>query len=448
MKLWEKGNQSEKFIEEFTVGQDPDLDLYLAPYDILGSIAHVLMLKDVGLLEDEETSRLQSELITLYRESANGHFTIENGIEDVHSQVEAILSRRLGDTGKKIHTGRSRNDQVLVDLHLFIRDQIREIVLKMKDLAETLLGLSEQYKNYLLPGYTHFQVAMPSSFGLWFGCFAESLADDLLVFRAAYHFANQNPLGSGAGFGTSFPINRKRTTELLGFDDLSYNVMYAMNKRGRTEKAMAQAISSVADTLGKLSSDLCMYMGQDFGFVSLPGKFTTGSSIMPHKSNPDVFELVRGYCNQFISLPNEISLIVSNLPTGYHRDFQLIKESFIPSIYKIKSCITIVNQILPELKIEEIDMSCGKYKYIFSVEEVNKLVMKGVPFRDAYREIADKIEKGEYQSSPDIKHTHEGSMGNLCNERISEKIQNRILEFNFEKEQKALQKLLEMNADM
>lgn len=444
MKLWDKGKPLDKMIEDFTTGKDRELDMLLAKYDVVGSIAHVIMLESAGLLSEAESKALLKALKRIYDQANTGNFIISTTVEDVHSEVEKQLTEFLGDAGKKVHTGRSRNDQVLTDLHLFIRDKIMEIVKTIEILSEELILLSDRYKDFILPGYTHFQVAMPSSFGLWFGSFAETLSDDLLILHAAYRIINQNPLGSGAGFGSSFPINRQLTTELLGFDDLRYNSMHAMNARGKSELIVAQALSALASTVGKYAGDVCLYMSGNFNFIDLPEKFLTGSSIMPHKRNPDVFELIRATCSLIQALPGEISLISNNLPSGYHRDYQAIKEHFLPAFYKIISCLQMMHYLFPELIIQKVDLSDEKYKYIFSVENVNRLVMNGIPFREAYRKIAEDIQQGNYAPSNQMNYSHEGSIGNLCNDKISEKIKKRIQMFEFKKWEEAIEKLIKL----
>jgi len=442
MKLWQKSTEVNKSIEKFTVGKDREMDMLLAEFDVLGSLAHTQMLESIGLLESEELSILHKELKAIYREIQNGQFTIEDGVEDVHSQVELILTRRLGDVGKKIHSGRSRNDQVLLDLKLYIRDQIRVTVENIKTLFELLISLSEKHKNDLLPGYTHLQIAMPSSFGLWFGAYAESLADDLNMMLAAYKIANKNPLGSAAGYGSSFPLNRQMTTDLLGFDSLNYNVVYAQMGRGKTEKNVAAALSSVASTLGRLAMDVCLYMNQNFGFITFPDELTTGSSIMPHKKNPDVFELIRARCNRIQSLPNEISLITSNLPSGYHRDLQIIKENFLPAFEDLNNCLQIAAYMLGQIQVKSNLLKDEKYKYLFSVEVVNQMVLDGVPFRDAYKQVGALIEENKFKAPETIHHTHEGSIGNLMNEAITASFDNLFEQFHFEIVDQAYEKLV------
>ncbi len=417
-KLWEKSVTVDHDVETYTVGHDREMDLYLAPYDILGSMAHITMLQSIGLLTAAELSALMAELRDIYSIAQKGEFVIEEGIEDVHSQVELMLTRRLGDIGKKIHSGRSRNDQVLVDLKLFIRSRIEDLTVAIARLFDTLVSQSDRYKDVILPGYTHLQVAMPSSFGLWFGAYAESLADDLTVLRAAYEVTNRNPLGSAAGYGSSFPLNRAMTTHLLGFDSMDYNVVYAQMGRGKTERIVAQAIASIAATISKLAFDACMFNSQNFGFIKLPDEFTTGSSIMPHKKNPDVFELTRSKCNKLQALPYEITLITNNLPSGYFRDLQLIKENFLPAFDEIISILNMVNAMISQIKVNADILSDPRYALMFSVEEVNRLALEGVPFRDAYKQVGLAIERGEFTPATTVSRTHEGSIGYLCNDSI------------------------------
>lgn len=442
MKLWQKDTSVNSEIERFTVGRDREMDMFLAPFDVLGSLAHTRMLQSINLLEKSELDQIQIELKKIYKEIQDGKFTIEDGIEDVHSEVELLLTRRLGDIGKKIHSGRSRNDQVLVDLKLYTRDALRHTVENTKELFDLLIAQSEKYKGHLLPGYTHLQIAMPSSFGLWFGAYAESLTDDTQMMLAAYRIANKNPLGSAAGYGSSFPLNRTMTTELLGFDNLNYNVVYAQMGRGKTERNVASALASLASSLAKMSMDMTLYMNQNFGFVSFPDELTTGSSIMPHKKNPDVFELIRAKCNKIQALPNEIALITANLPSGYHRDLQIIKESFLPAFSDINDCLKLMGVMLTNIKVKENILNDDKYKYLFSVEVVNNLVLEGMPFRDAYKKVGMDIEKGEFKPSTDIKHTHEGSIGNLMNEAIQKEMNKVLAEFNFAKVDEAVKALL------
>lgn len=434
--LWQKNYQIKDKVSQFTVGKDRETDLFLAPFDVLGSLAHIQMLESIGLLSSDELKILQLELKKIYQTTQDATFQIQEGVEDVHSQVEFLLTEKLGEVGKKIHSGRSRNDQVLVDLKLFIRNELKELCTEIKQLFDLLIILSEKYKEILLVGYTHFQIAMPSSFGLWFGAYAESLTDDLLVVQAAYKVANQNPLGSAAGYGTSFPLNRTLTTQLLGFEDLNYNSVYAQMTRGKTEKITAFALSSVAGTLNKLASDVCLYMSQNFDFLTFPKEFTTGSSIMPHKKNPDVFELIRAKCSRIAALPNEISMILANMPSGYHRDLQLIKENIIPAFQELKDCIQLTAYLLENVIVKEHIVEDEKYKYIFSVEAVNQEVLNGMSFRDAYKKIGLEIEQGQFVPVKMVKHTHEGSIGNLCNAEIQQKCQKVLQGFEFEKAEK------------
>lgn len=443
MKLWEKSIKVNKDVESYTIGRDREMDVYLAPYDVLGSMAHITMLESVGLLDKKELPLLLEELKVIYQLAIAGKFEIEEGIEDVHSQVELMLTRKLGDIGKKIHSGRSRNDQVLVDLKLFTRDRIHMLVDSVSKLIEVLLSQSNKYKDVLMPGYTHLQIAMPSSFGLWFGAYAESLVDDLQLLLAAYKICNRNPLGSAAGYGSSFPLNRQMTTDLLGFDSMDYNVVYAQMGRGKMERTVAFAIASIAGTLSKLSFDACLFNSQNFGFVKLPDEYTTGSSIMPHKKNPDVFELTRAKCNKLQALPNDITLIINNLSSGYFRDLQIIKELFIPSFEEINDCLQMVTRMMGEVNINEHILDDPKYLLIFSVEEVNRLVLEGVPFRDAYKQVGLEIEKGNFKHNKKVAHTHEGSIGNLCNDRIELLKQQIVDQFDFDKVVAAEKKLIE-----
>lgn len=422
MKLWSKGFEPDKLIEDFTVGRDRELDLRLAKYDIEGSMAHIRMLESIGLLESEELKVLLEALEDIKVTAESGDFIIEEGIEDVHSQVELMLTRRLGDVGKKIHSGRSRNDQVLVDLKLFLRDEIKSIAGRVVKLFERLQKLSNEHADVLMPGYTHLQVAMPSSFGLWFGAYAESLVDDMQLLLAAYKVANQNPLGSAAGYGSSFPLNRRMTTELLNFENLHFNVVAAQMSRGKTERAVAYAVAALASTLGKMAMDVCLFMCQNYGFVSFPDELTTGSSIMPHKKNPDVFEIMRGKCNRLQSVPNEISLLTANLPLGYHRDLQLLKDIIFPATTEICSCLDMCDFMLQNIRVNVDILSDSKYDYLFTVEDVNRLALGGMPFRDAYREVGMQVQRGEYKPTKEVRHTHEGSIGNLCNAEIAEKM--------------------------
>lgn len=437
-----KNVQVDKEVETFTVGRDREMDLYLAKYDVLGSMAHITMLESIGLLEKDELTVLLAELKNIYAVADRGEFVIEEGVEDVHSQVELMLTRRLGDIGKKIHSGRSRNDQVLLDLKLFTRAQIQELVELTNGLFEVLISQSNRYKHILMPGYTHLQIAMPSSFGLWFGAYAESLVDDLQMMQAAYKVCNRNPLGSAAGYGSSFPLNRQMTTNLLGFDALDYNVVYAQMGRGKMERTVAFAMAGIAATLSKLAFDACMFNSQNFGFIKLPDQFTTGSSIMPHKKNPDVFELTRAKCNKIQGLPQQITLICNNLPSGYFRDLQIIKEVFLPAFDELKDCIRMVTHMMREVKVNEHILDDDKYALLFSVEEVNRLVLEGVPFRDAYKQVGLNIEAGKFTPNKTVSHTHEGSIGNLCNDSISALMQNIIDGFSFSKVNEAEKELL------
>ena len=441
-KLWEKNVQVDKEVETFTVGKDREMDLYLAKYDVLGSMAHITMLESIGLLTKEELTALLAELKNIYAVADSGEFVIEEGVEDVHSQVELMLTRRLGDVGKKIHSGRSRNDQVLLDLKLYTRAQIQELVELTNGLFEVLISQSNRYQEVLMPGYTHLQVAMPSSFGLWFGAYAESLADDLQMMQAAYKVCNRNPLGSAAGYGSSFPLNRSMTTDLLGFDSMDYNVVYAQMGRGKMERTVAFAMAGIAASLSKLAFDACMFNSQNFGFIKLPDQFTTGSSIMPHKKNPDVFELTRAKCNKIQGLPQQITLICNNLPSGYFRDLQIIKEVFLPAFDELKDCLRMVTHMMREVKVNDHILEDDKYALLFSVEEVNRLVLEGVPFRDAYKRVGLEIEAGNFTPNKAVNHTHEGSIGNLCNDSISALMQNIIDGFSFNKVNKAEKKLL------
>lgn len=441
-KLWEKNVQVDHEVDIFTVGHDREMDLYLAKYDVLGSMAHIKMLESVGLLQLDELKLLLAELKNIYQMADNGKFVIEDGIEDVHSQVELMLTRKLGDIGKKIHSGRSRNDQVLVDLKLFTRAEIQKIVHLVEELFLVLQEQSERYKNVLMPGYTHLQVAMPSSFGLWFGAYAESLADDMQLLQAAYKICNRNPLGSAAGYGSSFPLNRQMTTDLLGFDSMDYNVVYAQMGRGKMERIVAIAMASIAGTLSKLAFDSCLFNSQNFGFIKLPDQFTTGSSIMPHKKNPDVFELTRAKCNKIQGLPNQITLISNNLPSGYFRDLQIIKELFLPSFEELEDCLRMVTHMMREIKVNEHILDDEKYTLMFSVEEVNRLVLSGMPFRDAYKQVGLAIEAGQFVANKDIHHTHEGSVGNLCTEAIAKLMRQVVEGFDFDKVNTAEEVLL------
>ena len=441
-KLWEKNVQVNEEIDRFTVGRDRELDLYLAKHDVLGSMAHITMLESIGLLTAEELNVLLEELKKIYASAEKGEFIIEDGIEDVHSQVELMLTRKLGDVGKKIHSGRSRNDQVLVDLKLFTRAEIQEIAEAVDDLFKVLISQSERYKNVLMPGYTHLQIAMPSSFGLWFGAYAESLVDDMLFLQAAYKICNRNPLGSAAGYGSSFPLNREMTTRLLGFEAMNYNVVYAQMGRGKMERNVAFAMASIAGTLSKMAFDACMFSSQNFGFVKLPDECTTGSSIMPHKKNPDVFELTRAKCNKIQSLPQQIMMIMNNLPCGYFRDLQIIKEVFLPAFEEMKDCLQMATYIMNKIYVNEHILDDDKYLYIFSVEEVNRLASEGMPFRDAYKKVGLDIEAGKFSHSKQVHHTHEGSIGNLCNDRIVKLMDQVVSGFDFSTAERAERALL------
>ena len=423
MKLWNKGFEPDKAIERYTVGNDQMLDLRLAQYDIEGSMAHIKMLETIGLLEKSELEQLLVALSELLEEAKQGNFVIEEGVEDVHSQVELMLTRKLGDVGKKIHSGRSRNDQVLVDLKLFMRDELRDIARHTKQLFDRLIALSEEHKDTLMPGYTHLQIAMPSSFGLWFGAYAESLVDDMRLVAAAYDTANQNPLGSAAGYGSSFPLNREMTTELLGFETLHYNAVAAQMSRGKTERATAFAVASLASTIGRFAMDICLFMCQNFGFVSFPDNLTTGSSIMPHKKNPDVFEITRGKCNRLQAVPNEIALLTANLPLGYHRDMQLLKDIIFPATREICEVMEMCDFMLQHIRINKGILEDKKYDYLFTVEDVNRLVLEGKPFREAYREVGIAVQEGRYTPTREVHHTHAGSIGNLCNDKIRKKME-------------------------
>ena len=425
-KLWSKGFEADKLVESFTVGNDRELDLRLAKYDVIGSKAHIRMLESIGLLAKNELDILLKGLDDILNIIEKGEFAIEEGVEDVHSQVELMLTRELGDVGKKIHSGRSRNDQVLVDLKLYFRDAIKDIAHDVNALFELLLNLSEQYKDVLMPGYTHLQIAMPSSFGLWFGAYAESFSDDVLLLEAAYRLANQNPLGSAAGYGSSFPLNRAMTTELLEFETMHYNVVAAQMSRGKTERSLSYAIAAIASTLGRLAMDICLYMGQNFAFVSFPDELTTGSSIMPHKKNPDVFELIRGKCNRLQSLPTEIALMLANLPGGYHRDYQLLKDITFPAVSEVQSCLRLAGYMLNEIKINKNIIDNDIYNYLFTVEDVNRLVLNGEAFREAYRRVGEQVQNGTYKPSKNVRHTHEGSIGNLCTNEIRLKMKDRL----------------------
>jgi len=431
MKLWQKDTTAvSDLIEKFTVGRDKEFDILLAKHDVLGSIAHVTMLGEAGLMTKEESASAVKELKKILGEIEGSKFSIQNGVEDIHSQIELLLTERIGETGKKIHSGRSRNDQVAVDIKLYLRDEIQQIKAEVKNLFDLLIEKSNQYKGKLLPGYTHLQIAMPSSFGLWFGAYAESLVDDLELLAAAYIITNKNPLGSGAGYGSSFPLNRKKTTDLLGFGTLNWNSVYAQMSRGKTEKIVSMGLSSIAATLSKMAMDACLFMNQNFGFISFPDELTTGSSIMPHKKNPDVFELIRARCNRIQSAPNELTLLTNNLPSGYHRDLQLTKEILFPSIEELKACLQLMQLMLSNIRVNDNILSDPKYKYLFSVEAVNDLVNKGVPFRDAYKQVGNQIEKGEFNfNSHELHHTHEGSIGNLSNDKIAIEMEKVLKKF-------------------
>ncbi len=443
MKLWQKNTDSLREVEQFTVGNDRYFDTMMARHDVLGNMAHAIMLSEIGLLTEEECRSLLDELKQVYQQIAAGNFTIADGVEDVHSQVEFLLTERLGDTGKKIHAARSRNDQVLVDLKLFLRDQVQELVEAVTPFFHLLQQLSEAHKDKLLPGYTHLQLAMPSSFGLWFGAYAESLVDDLTTLQAAYKVVNKNPLGSAAGYGSSFPIKRLRTTELLGFAALNNNVVYAQMGRGKAERIVAMALANIADTLARLSMDACLFLNQNFGFISFPPELTTGSSIMPHKKNPDVFELIRAKCNQLKSLPNEIMLMTTNLPSGYHRDLQLLKEHLFPAFGTLKDCLQMARLMLEHVEVKDDILKNDKYKYLFSVEAVNELVLQGMPFRDAYKTVGLTIEAGSFHPPHTLSHTHEGSIGNLRTGAIREAYDEVANGFGFEPVQQAISALLQ-----
>lgn len=442
-KLWEKNFEINKEIERFTVGRDREMDLYLAKYDVLGSMAHITMLESIGLLTKEELTLLLSELKAIHAVCESGEFVIEDGVEDVHSQVELMLTRKLGDIGKKIHSGRSRNDQVLVDLKLFIRNEIKDIAWLVKALFDELIQKSEQFKGVLMPGYTHLQVAMPSSFGLWFGAYAESLVDDMAFLQAAWRITNRSPLGSAAGYGSSFPLNRAMTTELLGFDSMDYNVVYAQMGRGKTERNVAFAMATIAGTLAKLAFDACMFNSQNFAFIKLPKECTTGSSIMPHKKNPDVFELIRAKSNKLQALPQQVMMVMNNLPSGYFRDLQVIKETFLPSFDELKDCLQMAAYIINKMEVNEHILDDKRYDLMFSVEEVNRLAANGMPFRDAYKKVGLDIEAGRFVPEKNIRHTHEGSIGNLCNDKIQALMSQCLSGFTFKRVEEAEKRLLE-----
>ncbi len=441
-KLWQKNSKVAEAVESFTIGNDQAMDLYLAPFDVLGSIAHTTMLSEVGLLSTDEQLQLKKALIEIYETIEKGEFTLEEGVEDIHSQVEILLTQKLGDIGKKIHSARSRNDQVLVDLKLFLRAEIITLSKSIQSLFELLQAKSESHKNDLLPGYTHLQLAMPSSFGLWLGAYAESLVDDMTMLQAAFTVVNKNPLGSAAGYGSSFPINRTRTTELLGFETLNYNVVYAQMGRGKAERITASAMANIADTLARLSMDACLFLNQNFGFISFPEELTTGSSIMPHKKNPDVFELIRSHCNRIKALPNEIMMMTTNLPSGYHRDLQLLKEHLFPALNQLRSCIDMASLMIQHMEVKKDLLEDAKYQYLFSVEEVNKLVVGGMPFRDAYKKVGLDIEAGKFTYSTQIAHVHEGSIGKLCNEEIAKEMKKVVALMPTEKVVKQLNSLI------
>ncbi|MDR0768597.1 MAG: argininosuccinate lyase [Dysgonamonadaceae bacterium] len=433
MKLWEKNTKINREIEKFTVGKDREMDLYLAKADVLGSMAHIIMLESIGLLTPNELAQLLPELRNIYEIVLSGNFTIEDDVEDVHSQIELLLTRKLGDTGKKIHSGRSRNDQVLLDLKLFTRSAIRDLAVQISELVDILLAQSEKYKTVLMPGYTHLQIAMPSSFGLWFGAYAESLTDDLQLLFAAYKICNRNPLGSAAGYGSSFPLNRQMTTDLLGFDTMNYNVVYAQMGRGKLERTTGFALAGIAASLSKLAFDACLYSSRNFDFIRLPDEFTTGSSIMPHKKNPDVFELTRAKCNLIQNIPQQITLIANNLPSGYFRDMQATKEVFLPAFGELTDCIHMVGLMMQRVEVNENILDDAKYDLLFSVEKVNALVLKGTPFRDAYKQVGLEIEAGRFSADKNLHHTHEGSIGNLCTTKIAALKNEVINAFHFEK---------------
>ncbi|KAA3614786.1 MAG: argininosuccinate lyase [Calditrichaeota bacterium] len=441
-KLWDKGTDVNEWVERFTVGEDRNLDIHLAKHDVLGSIAHITMLQSIDLLSKAELVDLKKGLVDIFKQIEQGHFQIKDGVEDVHSQVELLLTEKLGEVGKKIHSGRSRNDQVLLDMRLFIREQLQLLVEEINQLFKQLIQLSEINKNVLMPGYTHMQIAMPSSFGLWFAAYAESFVDDILQIQSAFKITNKNPLGSAAGYGSNFPLNRKMTAELLGFDDLNYNSVYAQMGRGRSERVVSQAISSVAETLAKMAMDITLFMSQNFNFISFPNSIVTGSSIMPHKKNPDLFEILRGRCNRLKALPNQIMMTTTNLTSGYHRDLQLIKEDFLPALFEIRDCVKILNFALKEIKVKENILDDPKYINLFTVEAVNELVMQGVPFRDAYKQIAEKVEKDKFEKPAAPKYSHEGSIGNLCNDEIESAMSRVLNSFEFDKSKAAIVELL------
>jgi len=441
-KLWQKNSNVSALVEKFTIGNDQAMDIYLAPYDVLGSIAHTTMLSEVGLLTAQEQKQIKKALVEIYQKIQAGTFKLEPGVEDIHSQIELLLTESLGDIGKKIHSARSRNDQVLVDIKLFLRAELISLSAAVQSFFTLLQEKSEAHKNDLLPGYTHLQLAMPSSFGLWLGAYAESLVDDMTMVQAAYTIVNKNPLGSAAGYGSSFPINRKRTTELLGFENLNYNVVYAQMGRGKAERVTAMALANIADTLSKLSMDACLFMNQNFGFIQFPEELTTGSSIMPHKKNPDVFELIRAHCNRIKALPNEIMMMTTNLPSGYHRDLQLLKENLFPAFAQLKHCIAMATLMIQNMEVKKDLLEDPKYQYLFSVEEVNKLVLGGMPFRDAYKQVGLAIEAGNFTYSTQMKHTHEGSIGNLCSTQIAASMQKVVAAMEIVKVEQQIKELL------
>ncbi|WP_342648631.1 argininosuccinate lyase [Mucilaginibacter sp. CSA2-8R] len=441
-KLWQKTTDVNQLVESFTVGRDREFDQQMAAFDVLGSLAHTQMLQTINLLSADDLQLVQTELKKIYQDIDNGNFEIEAGVEDVHSQVELLLTRRIGDAGKKIHSGRSRNDQVLVDLKLFFRSELQQVVESVQQLFNLLLELSEKHKEVLLPGYTHLQVAMPSSFGLWFGAYAESLVDDLELVLAAYNITNKNPLGSAAGYGSSFPLNRTLTTQLLGFAGLNNNVVYAQMGRGKTERIIAQALSAVAATLAKMAMDQCLYLSQNFAFVSYPDHLTTGSSIMPHKKNPDVWEIMRGKCNRLQALPTDVAMMTTNLPSGYHREMQLLKELVFPAFADLKSCLGMAHFMLQHIEVKTNILDDPRYAYLFSVEEVNRQVLNGVPFRDAYKQVGMAIEQGNFKPNKEVNHTHEGSIGNLGNDYIADAMDGVLKKFDFAKTAVAIGNLL------
>jgi len=441
-KIWQKTTDVNALVESFTVGRDREFDEQMAAFDVLGSLAHTQMLQSIGLMSANDLQLVQQELKSIYNDIAQNGFTIEDGVEDVHSQIELLLTRRIGEAGKKIHSGRSRNDQVLVDLKLFFRDQLHQVVQETKSLFDLLISLSEKHKDVLLPGYTHLQVAMPSSFGLWFGAYAESLTDDLELLLAAYKITNKNPLGSAAGYGSSFPLNRTLTTQLLGFGSLNHNVVYAQMGRGKTERVIAQALSSIAATMARMAMDQCLYLSQNFAFVSYPENLTTGSSIMPHKKNPDVWEIMRGKCNRLQALPNDVAMMTTNLPSGYHREMQLLKELLFPAFAELKQCLHMANFMLQHITVKTDILNDPKYAYLFSVEVVNNMVLKGAPFRDAYRQVGLDIEQGNFNPDKQVNHTHEGSIGNLHNAQIIAAMNNLLGQFKFDEVEAAVRKLV------